>query len=192
VQRAFRLRFNIQPPKRKSICRWNHQFEQTGCLCKGKSSGRPRVSEENVRRIQESFERSPHKSTRTASRELGIPQPTVWRVLRRRLLFKPYRLQLVQALRPNDKRKRVEFCDRMLQNTEDDIFLPRLIFSDEATFHLSGKVNRHNDRIWGLQNPQEALEHERDSPKDNVFCALSQTKVYGPFFFAENTVTGVT
>ena len=58
VQRAFRLRFNIQPPTRKSIRRWNHQFEQTGCLCKGTSSDRPRVSEENVRRIQESFERS--------------------------------------------------------------------------------------------------------------------------------------
>jgi len=40
-----------------------------------------------VRRIQESFERSPRKSTRRESRELGIPQPTVWRVLRRRLLF---------------------------------------------------------------------------------------------------------
>ena len=98
VQRAFRLRFNIRPPTRKSICRWYHQFEQIGCVCKGKSSGRPSVSEENVRRIQESFERSPRKSTRRASRELGIPQPTVWRVLRRRLLFKPYRLQLVQAL----------------------------------------------------------------------------------------------
>ena len=84
-----RLRFNIQPPTRKRICRWNHQFGQIGCLCKGKSSGRPRVSEENVRRIQESFERSPRKSTRRASRKLGIPQPTVWRVLRRRLLFKP-------------------------------------------------------------------------------------------------------
>ena len=87
VQRAFRLRFNIQPPTRKSICRWNHQFEQIGCLCKGKSSGRPRVSEENVRRIQESFERSPRKSTHRVSRELGIPQPTIWRVLRRRLLL---------------------------------------------------------------------------------------------------------
>ena len=97
VQRAFRLRFNIQPPTRKSICRWNHQFEQIGCLCKGKSSGRPRVSEENVRRIQESFQRSPRNSTRRASRELGIPQPTVCRVLRRRLLFKSYRLQLVQS-----------------------------------------------------------------------------------------------
>src|SRR5215469_13153260 len=88
VRRAFRLRFNIQPPTRKSICRWNHQVEQIGCLCKGKTSGRPRVSEENVIRIQESFERSPRKSTRRASRELGIPQPTVWRVLRPRLLFK--------------------------------------------------------------------------------------------------------
>ena len=58
VQRAFRLHFNIQPPTRKNICRWNHQFEQIGCLCKGKSSSRPRVSEENVRRIQESFEHS--------------------------------------------------------------------------------------------------------------------------------------
>ena len=28
VQRAFRLCFNIQPPTRKRICRWNHQFEQ--------------------------------------------------------------------------------------------------------------------------------------------------------------------
>jgi len=62
VQRAFRLRFNIHPPTRKSICRWNHQFEQIGCPCKGKSSGRPRVSEKNVRRIQEIFERSQRKS----------------------------------------------------------------------------------------------------------------------------------
>jgi len=49
VQRALRLRFNIQPPTRKTICRRNHQFEQIGCLCKGKRSGRPRVSEENMR-----------------------------------------------------------------------------------------------------------------------------------------------
>jgi len=87
VRRAFRLRFNIQPPTRKSICRWNQQFEQMGCLCKCKSSGRPRVSEENVRRIQESFECIPRTSTRRASREFGISQPTVWRVLSRRLLF---------------------------------------------------------------------------------------------------------
>jgi hypothetical protein len=75
---------------------------------------------------------------------------------------------------------------------EDDKFLPRVIFSDEATLHLSGKVNRHNVRIWGLQNPHTTLEHERDSPKVIMFCAISQTKVYGPSFFDEKTVTGVT
>jgi len=32
MQRAFRLRFNIQPPMRKNICRWNHQFEQIVCV----------------------------------------------------------------------------------------------------------------------------------------------------------------
>jgi len=94
VQRAFRLRFNIQPPTRKRICRWSHQFEKIGCLCKGKSSARPHVSEEKVRRIQESFEHSPCKSTRRVSRELGIPQSTVWRVLRHRLLFNWIRITL--------------------------------------------------------------------------------------------------
>jgi hypothetical protein len=53
---------------------------------------------------------------------------------------------------------------------EDDKFLPSVIFSDEATFHLSGKVNKHNVHIWGLQNPHTALEHEWDSSKVNVFA----------------------
>ena len=37
AQRAFRLRFNIQPPTTKSICLRNHKFEQIG-------SGRPHVN----------------------------------------------------------------------------------------------------------------------------------------------------
>jgi len=36
------------------------------------------------------------------------------------------------------------------------------------------------------------VEHRRDSPKVNVFCAISSQKVYGPFFFAEETVTAMT
>jgi len=31
----------------------------------------------------------------------------------------------------------------------------------------------------------------QDSPKLNVFCAISSVKVYGPFFFAEPTVTSI-
>jgi hypothetical protein len=44
--------------------------------------------------------------------------------------------------------------------------------------------------VWGSENPHVASEHESDSPKVNVFCAISDKKVYGPFFI-ENTVTGM-
>jgi len=97
--------------------------------------------------------------------------------------MKPYRLQLVQALSVGDRRKRTDFCDMLLEDMEDDTFLPRLIFSDEATFHLSGKVSHHNVRIWGLENPHEIVQHERGSPKIDVFSAVSVRKIYGSFFF---------
>jgi len=42
-------------------------------------------------------------------------------------------------------------------------------FSDETVFHLSGRVNRHNTRIWGTENPKVIEEKERDSPK-LVWC----------------------
>ena len=65
-------------------------------------------------------------------------------------------------------------------------------FSEEKTFHVSGAENRHNVRIWGTENPHAYVEYQRDSPKVHVFCATSNQKVYGPFFFAEETVTGTT
>jgi len=52
-------------------------------------------------------------------------------------------------------------------------------------------MNRHNIRIWRTENPRATMEHVRDLPKVNVFCAVSSCKVYGPFFFAEPAVTGI-
>jgi hypothetical protein len=75
---------------------------------------------------------------------------------------------------------------------EDEDFVGRLVFTDEATFHVNGKVNRHNLRIWSTENPHSTIEHVRDSPKMNGFCAISRMKIYGPFIFMEGTVTGMT
>jgi hypothetical protein len=62
---------------------------------------------------------------------------------------------------------------------EDEDFAAKLIFSDEATFHLSGEVNRHNVRLWGTANPRALVALERDSPKVNVFCAMQCYKMCG-------------
>ena len=75
---------------------------------------------------------------------------------------------------------------------DDPHLLSKIIFSNEATFHVNGKVNRHNVRIWGSQNPHAVLQVERDSPKVNVFCAVTERTVYGPFFFEESSITGQT
>jgi hypothetical protein len=106
VQWLFRTRFGIDPPPRKTIYSWCRQFEDAGYICKGKSTGRSRISEENVDRIQETFQRSPRKSTYRGSRELQLPQTTVWRFLQKRLSMKCYKLQLLQGLKPDDKVKR--------------------------------------------------------------------------------------
>ncbi|GFG35807.1 hypothetical protein Cfor_03971 [Coptotermes formosanus] len=120
-----------------------------------------------------------------------MPQSSVWRILPKRLGVKGYRLQLLQALNPQDHNLPFHFCVDFQQRLEEDGFAEKLAFSDEATFHACGKVNRHNVRIWGTENPHATMEHVRDSPKVNVFCAVSSCKVYGPFFFAETAVTGI-
>jgi len=57
------------------------------------------------------------------------------------------------------------------------------LVSDEAVFHLSRRVNRHNTQIWGTENPKVIEEKERDSPKLVVWCAISAKGIIGPYFF---------
>jgi isochorismate synthase EntC len=68
----------------------------------------------------------------------------------KRLSFRLYKFQLLQELKPNDRPHWRNFCTDMLNCLrQDDLFLDKIVLSDEATFHLSGKVNLHNLIIWG-------------------------------------------
>jgi hypothetical protein len=96
---------------------------------------------------------------------------------------KGYWLQLLQALNLQDLNLRLHFCVDFQQRLEEDGFAENLVFSDEATFRMCGKVNCHNVLIWGTKNPHAMMEHLRDSPKVDVVCAVSSCKVYGPFLF---------
>ena len=102
------------------------------------------MSDDNIERVREAFLRSPRKSLARASRPLDMPKMTVWKVLHKQLCFKPCKMRVVQALTPADKVKRRVFCEEMQLKMEENYFVERLIFCDEATFHISGKVNRHN------------------------------------------------
>jgi hypothetical protein len=79
----------------------------------------------------------------------------------------------------------------MLSEIDDNEgYLQRVMFTDEATFHINGCVNCYNCRIWGSQELNESFEYERDTPKVNVCCGLPQDRMVGPLFFVERTTTG--
>jgi hypothetical protein len=46
-------------------------------------------------------------------------------------------------------------------------------YSDECTFFLSGKINKQNCRIWGMEKPHHHREHVRDSPQS--YCVVLRT-----------------
>jgi hypothetical protein len=105
--------------------------------------------------------------------------------------MKGYQLQLLQALNPQNHNLHLHFCVNFQQWLEEDGFAEKLVFSDKATFHVCGKVNHHNVCIWGMENPHVMMEHVCDSPIVNVICTVSSCKAYGPFLFAEPSVTGI-
>jgi hypothetical protein len=59
----------------------------------------------------------------------------------------------------------------------------------DCSYHISGRVGRHNCVICGSEPPIKHLEHERRSPKVVERCALTQKRVLGPCFFDEDIIT---
>jgi hypothetical protein len=87
-------------------------------------------------------------------------------ILHKRQRLCSYKVLLGQALEPDDHPRRAAYAKEMLQRfDEDNDYLTRVYFSEKATCHTTGKVNRHNVHIWGLENPRVVLENERNSPK---------------------------
>lgn len=189
VERRFRQQWpEKQPPDRHTITTWHRKLLETGSVVEKSPRGK-KVREAQVDRIQQAFQRSPTKSVRRASRELGIPKSTVHDVLHKRLRLRAYKIQLVQKLQPNDLPARYDFASNMLLKIDNDNgYLQKVVFSDESTFHINGIVNRHNCRIWGSENPRVVREMERGTPKINVWCGLTYETVIGPFFFVEKTI----
>ena len=168
----------------KTLVTWFKNFMETGSILDRKRSGRPSIDEKTVDAVRVAFHRNPRKSICVASNELAIPRSTVHKVLHKQLRLHTYKLQIVQALKPDDHPRRAAFAEKILQRIGDDNdYLNSVIFSDEVTFHVSGKVNKHNIRIWGSENPCEFVEKESDSPKNQCLVWFNAQPDYWSVHF---------
>jgi hypothetical protein len=59
----------------------------------------------------------------------------------------------VQEMKPNKPHEQNFAPVTLCHINMNPGFLPSILFSDEATFHLTVKANQHNIHIWGSDNP---------------------------------------
>lgn len=195
VRKLFAQRYHKDPPSRLTIRRIHEKFTTTGSVSNNiKGVAGPKVTvrtEKNIRKTETYVRRHKQASTRRIGYSLGISNFSAHKILIEDLNYKPYHFQRVQALKPADKEKRVSACRvlfamSVVQPEIQDL----IIFSDEATFHVSGFVNSKTCIFWGRTKPTEVQEYVRSSPKVNVWCAVSSCGIIGPYFHDENTVNG--
>lgn len=72
------------------------------------------------------------------------------------------------------------------------IFLLKILWTDEASFSSSGRVNIHNMHYWSETNPHWLREVQiQNRWSVNVWCGILGGRIIGPYFF-EQPVNGVT
>jgi hypothetical protein len=83
---------------------------------------------------------------------------------------------------------RYEFCSQLVESlVEDETYLSKICFIDETVYCLGRKVVIMF-KCGEVTVLCTSLEHVRDSPKINVFFAMTCDKRYGLFFFVEQSV----
>lgn len=171
-------------PSISLIRNWVKKFEETGSTLDKPKSGRPRLSrtEENVERVNQSVRVDPDLSIRKRASALNVHRSSLHRILRKDLKLQPYKIQLVQELKPQDPIQRLEFVNKITERLQT---FTNIIFSDEAHFHLNGHVNRQNCRYWSTTNPKRKHQRPLHSPKVTVWAAMSSRGIIGPYFFED-------
>lgn len=150
-------------------------------------------TEEAIAAVERSIEEDPNESIRHRAQELDLCPSTLWKILRKDLGLRAYKIQLVQDLKPNDhqvRRRFVEWAQNEITVVPD--FHKRILFSDEAHFWLNGYVNKQNCRIWSEGNPQVYVETPLHPEKLTVWCALWAGGIIGPYFFKNDGGQNVT
>ena len=125
--REFRCR---NAPSKIKIFDWVKKFREHGTVQNSNSkgitdahSGRRVCAriERNINEVQKSVIRSPKKSLRQRSQELGISWESLRRVLKSDLHLYPYQIQIKQKLTEDDMAKPVAMCKWFCDTIEDNL-----------------------------------------------------------------------
>ena len=181
IRKRFSERFNKPAPKRDTLYTWEKKAFTTGSVLDSKRSGRPRTRELHVESVEESCSRSPQKSSRKRSSELGIPRSTLQKIMKKDLGLKPYRPSCVNQLSDVDMDARKAACQVLLRKFPTAESRKNVFFSDECAIYLSNRSR--NVYFWCKTNPHYYEEIEQHPPHVMMWAAISANHLIGPYFF---------
>lgn len=186
AEEMYRERFpNRRVPSRQTFRNVERKM-RTGSFPspRGVLHARPARQEQNVINVLALIVINPHASVRSIAEEIGISKSSVHRILVDNG-HHPYKICLVQDLRPNDYNRRMEFiANFMVQLHDDPLFVNKIMWTDESRFHNNGTVNRHNSHYWSVENPRWVREtHFQTIWGTNVWCGLFNGRLIGPYFY---------
>lgn len=183
IDRACRM-FNETYPDlprmtRSKFRRIQANFLQFGQIRAERNFPEPVVNDEvNKVNVLAYFETHPTSSIRAAEQDMGISKSSIQKILSKHH-YHDYKFSRVQNLHPQDPRNRVNFCETMLQKSqEDDQFWKKIIWTDECKFSNEGIFNRHNQHVWSTVNPHMIRPGNFQFRFSfNVFCLMMENKI---------------
>ena len=195
TKRKFRSIFGPKnTPSHHTISRLTQNFIASGTTWEQPRTGRKSVITSNhIADVKKIVEETPTISIRRLAQQVNLTNSATYRVLRKKLKLRAYKIPIVQSLSNEARAQRKTFCKWFLQKCASrSTFLQDIWWSDEAHVYLHGDGNRQNVRIWSRRPPDAVCELPLHSPKVTVWCALSAQGIIGPIFFEDgggNTVT---
>jgi len=157
----------------------------TGNHLRKKGSGRRRTvrTQEHIALVKElvlSPQGKPgsHRSPRQISKEAGIPRETVRRIIKLDLKLNVFKRMEVHELSDNDRQRRAERAQQLLNQYPTERYVNRIWFSDEKMFSVSSPINHQNDRVYTTEQkkfniPPENLFHERKHFSQKIMVSVA-------------------
>jgi hypothetical protein len=187
VQKSWRTKFKNEPPPDYHTIRATVQrFTSTGSVASlpptwTKPNERREAAREHLKTL---VSEDSSISVRKASAIVGVSTYTVHNILREDLHLKPYKIHEWHKLEEADYQKRINVADFFKGLPKNALSF--LICCDEAYFYLTPPVNSQNYRMWLESKPSDKIERPLHDEKVLVWCAISDTHTYGPYFFEES------
>ncbi|CAG7818007.1 unnamed protein product [Allacma fusca] len=193
VRRAYRSQYHCNfAPCRKTIINIVNKLEKDGTLLNRKKPPAEKKTRtwENLQKVTRLLMHDPEKSTRRLAFETGIAKTTVQRLIKDSGL-RVTRPTRVQQLKPEDYPKRVQFSNEMIVHFGADVNLVNnIMWTDEASFDLSGTISTRNAIWYGYSNPKRYIEKQiKPQNSVSVWCGIWSGGIIGSYFF-ESTVDG--